>query len=398
LADATTNPLTQQTDISYLGSFRMPATDPSGEVSGFNYGGNGVTPYYDSGTGKQTLFLQGHAQYDGQVAQVEVPATLVKSLTWSNLPMAPVLQGFHDVTDGLLGTAGDTYNGLPINGLLVSGGKLIVAVTQAYGSTQVASHGVSGRNLSLPNDFLGFYPFSAGVVAPPRALGGHMTPIPVEWQALLGGPALTGNCCRSIIGATSAGPATTVFDPASVGVTNPIPGVTTLFYPLSNPACGSEGCEATQNNTFNLTTRVEGVAFPPGTRSVLFFGTHGTGPYCYGTAVECGGYCLPDNKGPHAQPYREQIWAYDANDFLAVKNGTLETWEVQPYAIWSFGVGEIWDGSGPCAPFLNGAGYDPATGRLYVIADYGQQPTVHVYQIGTPDTTAPSAPFGLAAN
>jgi hypothetical protein len=397
-ADATTEPLLQASDITYIGAFRMPSTDPSGGVSGFNYGGKGVTPYHDPVSGKRTLFLQGHAQYDAQVAQIEIPTSFVKSSDWNALPMATVLQGFHDVTDGLLDTAGNTYNGMPVNGMLVYNGKLIVAVTQAYGSNQVASHGVSTLNLSLGNDFLGFHPFASNVVAPPRALGGHMTTIPSEWQTLLGGPALTGNCCRSIIGATSAGPATTIFDPASVGVTNPIPGTTALYYPLTHPACGSANCESTQNNTFNLTTRVEGVAFPSGTRSVLFFGTHGTGPYCYGTAAECNGFCLPDNKGPHAQPYREQVWAYDANDLLAVKNGTLETWQVQPYAMWEFGRGEIWDGSGPCAPFLQGASYDPETGRLYVIPDYGQQPVVHVYQVGAPDTTAPAAPTGLGVN
>jgi hypothetical protein len=376
--------------MTYLGAFRMPDTDPLG-TSSFLYGGRGLTPYHDPATGKYTLLLQGHAQKDGQVAQVEVPASFVKSSDWASLQMAVVRQKFADVTDGKLATAGDTYNGMPVYGMLVYNSRLIVGVAQAYGSNQVASHGVSTLNLSATNDFKGFYPFNAS--APPRALGGHMTPIPAEWQSALGGTALTGNCCLSIIGATSSGPSVTVFNADNVGTANPIPGKTVLFYPLSNPVCGSQGCEATQNNIFNLTTRVVGVAFPPGTRSVLFIGGHGTGPYCYGTAAECNDPALPDNKGPHAQPYRYQVWAYDANDLLAVKNAQKQTWAPKPYAIW------VLPEMTHTAVNIMGAGYDPQTGEFFIAQDYGMKPRIDVYKINAPgstiDTVSPNPPTAL---
>ncbi len=388
-ATASTEPLVQSADMTYLGAFRMPNTDPLG-VSSLNYGGHGLTPYRDPNTGKMTIYLQGHAQHDGDVAQIQVPDTLVKSDSWDALPMATVLQKTYDVTDGKLSTAGDTYNGMPVYGMMVYNGRLLVGVSQSYGSNQTASTGVSGLDLSVSNDFKGFYPY-VGVLAVPRALGGPMTPIPTEWQATLGGPALVGMCCQSVISATSAGPSATVFNPDDVGKVIAMPGKTALFYPIATPACGSQGCEAGKNAVFNLTSRVMGMAFPPGTRSVLFIGGHGTGAYCYGTAVECNDPALPDVKGPHAQPYQSQVWAYDANDLAAVVAGSKTTFAPKPYAIWALpdlhenGVN------------MMGAGFDPATRRLYIAQDYGTQPRIDVYQVGQGVVVAqPNPPTGVS--
>jgi hypothetical protein len=196
-----------------------------------------------------------------------------------------------------------------------------------------------------------------------------------------------------------------VFDPDDIGVTSPIPGATVLYYPFSplHPLAPYNGT----NEYYNLATQIGGMAFPPGTRSVLFFGRQGTGPYCYGEGVDnpalhgtnsCGGdICCYDPadsyKGTHAYPYRHQIWAYDANDLLAVKNGTLETWEPVPYAL--FLLPEM---NTTSSATIEGATFDPASGRAYITEHYGANPQVHVYQIGAPDTTPPSAPSSLAVD
>ena len=134
--------------------------------------------------------------------------------------------------------------------------------------------------------------------------------------AALGGPALTGNGAIPIIGATSVGPAATVFNPDDVGVKDTIPGKTVLFYPLGQGTMIVNN-EASQNDTFNLTSRIAGMAFPAGSRSLLYFGGHGTGPYCYGTPQDCGNdSALADTKGPHAQPYRYQIGRMTPTIFL----------------------------------------------------------------------------------
>ncbi|MBI5385530.1 MAG: hypothetical protein HZA90_12695 [Verrucomicrobia bacterium] len=366
-------PLVRKTHFTYLGAFALPQGDFGG--SRFGYGGHAVTPYLDPVTSQQTLFLEGHAWYPGQVAQVEVPSELVNSRDWESLPVARVLQPFADVTDGRFGSLdgdGFVYGMLPYNGRLIVG----AAIYYDGACVQVNSHGRSGLDLSVSNDFQGLYPMTAA--ANPRSLGGYLTPIPIEWRALFGGPALTGNGGLAIISCSSAGPAATVFDPDAVGVSNPIPGATVLFYPLAHPLA----LENSQNPLFNLATHFAGLAFPPQSRSVLFIGRHGTGPYCYGTGGASGGDCYDpadSSKGTHAYPYQHQVWAYDANELVQVKRGEKQPWEVVPYQVWSL---DDLDTSGEAD--LAGAGFDPATGRLYLAQNYGEEPRIDVYEIRVP--------------
>ena len=340
--------------------------------------------------------MRGHA-WAGGVGEVKIPSNFSSTAT--------LLQNIYDVADGKQVDPGEVNGQGPAFGFVYNN-RLIVSGSTSYDAdaTQVNTHGVSGFNFSVTNDFNGWYRFDPSTAANPRSLGGYMTNIPPEWQSAFGGPALTGYCCLSIISCSSAGPAATVFNPDDVGVKNPIPGKTVLFYPLSNPLASV----STQNNLFNLATKMGGIAFPPGSRSVLFFGAQGTGPYCYGCGITQGASCTSDcglgccidpangSEGTHAYPYRHQVWAYDANDLLAVKNATKEVWGPRPYAIWALS-----DMNSSGSATISGAVYDSATGNLYITQNFGSNPIVHVYQITvsgtTPpaDTTLPSAPSGL---
>ena len=368
-------PLLGKTNFTYLGAFALPQAQLGG--SSFNYGGHAITPYHDPTTVTETLFLEGHAWYPGQVAQVRIPSEFAMSGNSSSLPMAQVLQPFHDITDGQMDTAGNyttfVYGMLPYNG------RLVVAVSEYYDAdgSQVNTHGVSGFELSDDTDFTGFHQFDA--VASPRSLGGYMTTIPIEWRELFGGPALSGQSCLSIISNGSSGPAATVFDPDDVAVRDPIPGITVLYYPLSHPLAQGD----TQNPWFNLATQIVGIAFPPGSRSVLFIGRHGTGPYCYGTGEECDDPA-DSSKGTHAYPYQHQVWAYDAIELVSVKERLREPWEIRPYATWTL---DDLDTSGNAR--MTGAGYDPLTGRLYIAQAYGDYPRIDVFRLTVPVDTAP---------
>jgi hypothetical protein len=362
-------PLIRADDISYLGAFALPGG--TFEASRFGYGGGALSVLDD------TLFVGGHAWDPGTLAQVAIPATLGIG-EWSTLPVATVLQPFADVTDGTFGSGWTLYGTMPW------GGRLIVAASIYYDAAgnQTTSHGASSFDLSDSSDFTGLGAIAAG--APPRSQGGYMTPIPVEWQSLLGGPALTGQCCIPIISNTSSGPAATVFDPTEIG--DDPSGATLLWYPLAHEIVDG----TTQNETFNLATSVVGAAFPTGSRSVLFFGRHGTGPYCYGIGTDdpdlhgepTGSgdvYCydpVHSSKGTHAYPYRHQVWAYDAADLLAVLDGDAEPWEPRPYAVWELeGMADGGTATAVAATFA------PATGRLYFTEAYSERPQVHVFQI-----------------
>ena len=78
-------PLVQKPDLEYLGSFALPSAESG--TSRFGYGGHAIIPYTDS-LGRTTVYMQGHDQNPGQVAQVEVPASLSKSFVYSQLAVA----------------------------------------------------------------------------------------------------------------------------------------------------------------------------------------------------------------------------------------------------------------------------------------------------------------------
>jgi hypothetical protein len=311
------------------------------------------------------LFFGSH-DWDQLLCEIEIPATISLSVT------ADILQDCTDVTEGRMDQIDEDT--IKLGGSLVYNNHLIVSAYSYYDAdgSQELSHFASSTDLSQTGDIAGPYQLGdwAGIVS------GYMGLIPPEWQASLGGPALTGQCCISIISRTSAGPAVSVFDPDQVDVTNPVPVVHLLHYPLAHPLAQ----ENTQNNLFNLATTIKGIAFPRGTRSVLFFGRHGTGPYCYGTGGEQGeGDCydpVDSSKGTHSYPYYHQVWAYDALDLLAVKDGQKETWEIQPYGVWQI---LSMDASGGAT--IRGAAIDPASGRVYITEGYGEDPQVHVYEI-----------------
>jgi hypothetical protein len=200
---------------------------------------------------------------------------------------------------------------------------------------------------------------------------------------------------------TSDGPAATVFDPDDVGVKDPIPGTTLLYYPFpDHPIANS----TSQNIYYNLATVIRGIAFPQGSRSVLFFGRQGTGPYCYGPGtsdqslvgkIAPGGidpYCYDPSdasKGTHSYPYRHQVWAYDANDLSSVKNGQKQPWQIMPYAVW-----ELPGMNSTGSANIRGAAYDPINKRVFITEGYGDNPIVHVYQINVSGTTPPPAAPG----
>lgn len=367
-AYAQTGPLVRAANITYVGSFKLPAQSGNG----FTYGGTAIAynPANDS------LYVVGH-QYDQETAEVKIPAMN---------GTATLLQPLTDSLGGRLNSVGSST--VRIGGNMVYNGKLYVTAFVYYDANgaQNASHFSRSTNLS-----------SGGATGPLRvgSLGagfysGYMGAIPAEWQSRLGGKAITGNCCLSIISRTSYGPAAFAFDPEATGQSaQPL-----VYYDTNHQTLGQYGASG-QHPVFNGTTRVTGVVFPQGTSSVLFIGMTGTGNYCYGDGSPCGD---PANasKGDHAYPYTTYIWAYDANDLAAVHAGTKQPYSVTPYATWAlsepgnvimdFGVG--------------GATYDPASGRIYISKRHGdgEQPRIYVYEVNNSIVAkTPNAPTGVSA-
>ena len=402
----TSEPLIYPSNLQYLGSFRLP--NGSTNQTTFAFAGNGLG--FDST--KNALFVTGHTWYQ-YTAEVSIP-TPIKSTNLADLPTATVIQPLTDALDGQRASVNPTdTNAQKIGGYLLYNNNLIISVFSYYdgNGSQTASHFVRSPNLSATTPVQG--PYRVGALYP-GFVSGYMTEIPAEWQPLFGGPALTGNCCLNIISEQSSGPSVSVFNPNDLGKTSPVPSTELLGYPISHPLSSydsqfTQPINATTSvtgNYFNGTTRVTGLVFPSGTSSVLFFGHQGLGSFCYGqgtsdtsiVGTQADGpsdlWCYdPVNayKGTHAYPYTYEIWAYNANDLLKVKNGSEAPYNVRPYAVWELDT--------PIDPknisHIGGAAYDPETKRLYVeqqCVDSVCSTIIDVYQINV-STSATASPL-----
>ncbi|ABL00058.1 hypothetical protein Ppro_2452 [Pelobacter propionicus DSM 2379] len=389
------DPLIYANNLNYVGAFRLPVGTFG--ASSFSYASAVIT----FNPTNKSLFIVGHDQ-NQMVSEVSIPEP-VNSANLSSLKVATVLQNFSDITEGNisnLASGGVKISGTygKLGGLLVYNNKLIGTSYSYYGvgSPSVAtSHFTSGLNLSTLGDFKGMFQVGSDTSGV-SFRSGFMSLVPESMQTALGGPVLTGNGCISVVSRTSAGPAAFAFDPANLGVVTPVPDVPLLYYPVTNSTLGNPAPALGEPSSayWSLSTRIKGMMMIPGSRSLLYFGYHGLGPYCYGGSTgdpaligtvndECYDPTGVGGKGPHQYPYIYQAWAYDTNDLIAVKAGQKKPWDVLPYAVWKLpfdfvGV-DIYGGS---------AAYDPSTQRLYIASTGGDTsnlsnrlPLIHVFQV-----------------
>ncbi len=401
-------PLVQATSMTYLGGFALSNAWPSGTNNTFQYGGGSLAYYNDPKYGP-SLYVNGHPNCGSCVGQVQIPsASPVNSANWSSLPMATTIQQPADITQGTLNNImnGNNGNNNEVYGLLVGNGRILVGANNVYGVDgtisppgQIADIAVQGSTSVSAGGVFSQWTTVGGshFVGAIRSQAGWMAWIPSEWQSLVGGDALTGQGAIAVTGTTSSGASANVITSSNVGAVKPVPGITMVYYDVNVAAmCGSKGCEATQNSEFNLTGDIGGMLWVPGTRSILYVGGIGTGPYCYGTVADCGNTDTwrTEVKGPHAPPYRNQVWAFDANDFVKVKNGTLSPQAIQPYSYWALS-GMAASPVGNTDGYVIGATIDPNTLRLYMTVDYGTTPRVEVWQINVGTATSSPAPTAV---
>jgi hypothetical protein len=168
-----------------------------------------------------------------------------------------------------------------------------------------------------------------------------------------------------------------------------------MYYTDDHPSIGRwNGEPGTYQTVWNGTAVIKGAVFPTGSKSILYIGLAGVGPFCYGTGKACGDLMHP-YQGTHAYPYIFRVWAYDVEDFIAAKNRKKRPWNVLPYATWKlfspFGVTAYMQAG------AGGAAYDPTANRLYISQPQvdSKRPVVNVYSVNVDRTSpqpVPSAP------
>lgn len=375
-------PLLGERDLVYAGGFRLPPDESNGDY--FAFGGRAMA--FNPGRG--SLYV---SSYRSNVAELSIP-TPVNSSDVSALPHASIIQGLADPTEGHL--IDISAIDASISGLLVANNRLYGTASIYYdaNNTQRFSHFARSVRLDQPS-FSGWSQVwdtgKAGYVS------GMMATVPAEWQPLLGGAAATGQCCIPIVSRTSVGPAAFAFDPARVGEFA-VSASPLLYYTLQHPTLGAwEG----SNPTYGAVTGMGGLALIAGTRTALYFGRNGLGTHCYGSGTadrsldntrSADGETLcydpsSSDKGSHAYPYRYQVWAYDLNDFAAVRAGSKQPWDVQPYGVWPLTFPTPEPGVR-----MGGVAYDSQRQVVYVAqigadADlYASRPVIHAIRITVP--------------
>lgn len=320
---------------------------------------------------------------------------------------ATQLQAANDLSDGntgdLFGEGGSPDTSQYRNrGLLVSGSHLFNTAYVYYDANgdQEVSHFTHSLTLNS-NSFGGW----VGVwdATKSRYVSGPMADVPDYAQAALGGSVVTtGAPNASIIGHLSVGFAAFAFTPADLITAKPFTVVTAqplMYFTAANPMVAGYDTDAKilpANTIWNRATFIGGCFIPTGYRSLVCLGTHGaTGSYCYGeptTEIElhetvkevgppvvywCYDLSSDASTGDHAFPYRYQWWAFDLNDFAAVKAGTTLHHAVDPYD-W----GEVTFPETPAESAtiktIGGIGYDVANKRFYIAQ----------YRMDNPDTVA----------
>jgi hypothetical protein len=371
--------LLHQTNLQYVGAFRVP--NYHNKTDEFSYGGTALAfnPTNDS------LFVVGHRQ---AIAEISIPKHIVNSTNLRELDTAQVLQDWTPVLPNLSSRLVGINDGQEIGGLFIDEGKIIGTVYAYYSGAekQRTSHFVLNSLKLSEASIKGL--FKVGNRGG-RWVAGYMAAIPKDWQDKLGAPVLTGQGCIPIISTTSSGPGAFGFDPKKLG-SETAPATPYVYYPVEHPLGPYTG---PANPLQNGTTAVNGVVFVPGTSSVLFFGSTATNYAGYGTPQEYRDK-VHDGKGPHSLngEYAFQVWAYDANHFVAAKKGKVNPWHVQPYDVWNFSLpitGEY---------RIGGVAFDSSTGRLYVsilggdtMAPQSYLPLIKVFQVNL-GVTAPAIP------
>lgn len=402
----------QSSDLVYMGAFRVPQGSLGGaSVSGetLSRGGYGLT--YNSSR-NSLVMISGLAEK--LVVEISVP-TPINNSDVSALNIASLVQAPGNITNGNWlklkdnGTDITSPEGAIPGGLLVYNSNLIGTAFAYYDNATEAfrSHYKASPNwVSEGTQYGGMYKVGLSPRGESTAnggfVGGYMAVIPAEWQTAFGYPALTGLGGLTIMPRTSYGPGVFGFNPDNLGEQDPVTATFLLGYPEEHTTLG--GWSGPGNLYWNKTTEIRGLVFPQGTDSLLFFGRNGygfngTGDHCYGEGTSnislhmtpnqySMNYCYDpasSYEGSHAYPYYYQVWAYDAKDLVAVKNGQKTAWEVTPYAIWDLNLPYDLNGDKK----IVGAAYDATNQKIYVAQFNGDRvgdintpyPIIHVFNV-----------------
>ena len=383
-------PLIDISALKYRGGFRLPSApiddDPLATHS-YSPGAIAFNPANNS------LFTVSHDRHQG-IGEFRIPS-IVNSDDPNNFATATVLQNFRSFhEDGSALTGIDAF--FRITGMTLTDSKLVVNYISWYDApareTDTSVVFQNPSNLANSN-IVG--PFQLGGAA---HAAGWLTPVPQEWQSLLGGNHIAGHSHGSIVSRLSVGPPAHVvnvddFTTASTG--RAVPTNALLDFSLSTPLHDTsvynletdpvEDIIYNEDGQNKLWTIISGASYGfivPGTGTYMTLGFAGGFHSGLGYKItQTDGYLCPGPCSYDPEDNYNYYWLWKVSDMLKVKNGQAQPSDLRPYA-----HGQL-DTRGNAAQ-LKGAAYDPNTKRLFVsleqgdtIPTYDKPPLILVYSV-----------------
>lgn len=386
--------------LDYQGAFRIPNGTFGSSTVSYSYGAIGFNP------DRHSIFIAGHER-QGAVAEFTIPQ-LVKSTTITDLKMAGApVQGFSNVVNK---AAIDQGQGIVINGLFYSNNKLMVNVYRFYDQSpylQTPTLILDNATNIASSPARGYLTFAGGSKA-----AGWISPIPAEFQSVLGGTHITGfssSTGRALIHNGSVGPSAYAFNPveamANSSSITKINSIELMSYSLGQTGLISEDSQLYQpGQIWTHASEASYGIIVPGTRSYLVVG--GSGGHQSGMSYgnpPYGGY-----KGHYTNDQYDKYpyyWLFDVNDLEKVRNGQMRPYSVRPYAHGKLAA----PFQTSIANYVKGGTFDSATGIMYLTIETadnlqgaGNPPIIVAYKFKTAGSPAqnspPNAPQGINAN
>jgi hypothetical protein len=342
-----------QSDFSYLGAFRLAC---SGEWCSYNLNGLGIAP--DGG-----LWVTDHV-YDSAVRRVGVPAVVSTARVFDDLPEAATLEGPF-ASAGCPGTAGE------LCGVAAVGAEAATTCRDYYNVGGVYQ-AVYRRRPAAAVEEIGpqLPPFH------PNKYGAYLFSLPSDWVAAQGlgnKTMVTGFSREAGAFGGSQGPTLFAFDPD-----NPADAADLLWYREIYPGCPGS-CDFPGYESPDSWMGADWVR--SGAADAVLVAGVKAGSTCYGSGGACGDPCR-DSQGYHGYPYTAEVLFYDPADLGARLAGTVQPYEILPYAEWT--PSELW--AEQC-PDVGGLAFDEGSGRLYLaerLAGPFGEGIIHVYRLNAP--------------
>jgi hypothetical protein len=406
VAKAASHRINPESDLEYLGAFRLPEEKSSG--TSWAYGGSGLTfkpnPAWKEGSNgfPGSLFSVGHP-YQALVSEFSIPVPVIsKEKKLKDLPVARTLQPFADVTGGqqthrLVGNvlADVQYLSAPRRDKAQTDDYLYWTMSQYYlppedlrlfGRCEVDLSRTNRRGPWRLDSF------------PASATSRYLFDIPRAWaDSYVSGMYLAAGRSR-LVNKGSWGPALYATAPWNDGDPPPpdssLHAIELLKYPRGHAMQDYSNADDWEDGAW-LTVGAKSAVIFTGVKAIR---TLTSGQQYYGAPQDhgCG------DKGYNGEPYFGAILFYDPADLAAVARGRMSSYDPEPYA--TFQVENILFKQGCRRDILGGAAFDRDHSLLYVMERlvdgiYDKKPIVHVWRLRDaqrlPDREPPTVPTAV---